>query len=221
VNKHGKPAVEITRHNLLNRNVRHFGTFFTARCLSTFFTPRHLSRWLHIEEGAITRHNLLNRNVRHFSSVHGISRFLVYQGQHIEEGAKYDLILPSCTFAETEGFYINCLGMAQRAGHAVSVPGEAKTNENIISALFQYMFESKLETMNYSTRYQRHLPYLLNNINDMDMCLDLSHVMPANMYLRSHILVVHVRHYYETDMISRASTVLARLRTNIGNYIHG
>lgn len=59
--------------------------------------------------------------------------FVVYQGHHGDNGAhQADVILPGAAYTEKNGTYVNTEGRVQRAVQAVSPPGEAKEDWQII-----------------------------------------------------------------------------------------
>ncbi len=59
--------------------------------------------------------------------------FVIYQGSHGDKGAHVaDVILPGCAYTEKDGTYVNLEGRVQRGYKAVSPPGEAKTDWEII-----------------------------------------------------------------------------------------
>ncbi|MBV7256676.1 NADH-quinone oxidoreductase subunit G [Pacificimonas sp. WHA3] len=62
--------------------------------------------------------------------------FKVYIGHHGDQGAHVaDVILPSASFAEKSGTYVNMEGRVQRSGRAVFPPGDAREDWAILRAL--------------------------------------------------------------------------------------
>ncbi len=62
--------------------------------------------------------------------------FVVYQGSHGDRGAmRADIILPSATYTEENGLFVNTEGRPQLALRAGFAPGEAKENWAILRAL--------------------------------------------------------------------------------------
>ncbi|WHU03792.1 NADH-quinone oxidoreductase subunit NuoG [Sphingomonas sp. NIBR02145] len=62
--------------------------------------------------------------------------FKVYVGHHGDNGAHHaDVILPSATYAEKPGTYVNLEGRVQRADRAVFAPGDAREDWTILRAL--------------------------------------------------------------------------------------
>ncbi|WBY08567.1 NADH-quinone oxidoreductase subunit NuoG [Sphingomonas sp. 7/4-4] len=64
------------------------------------------------------------------------SSFKVFIGHHGDKGAHHaDVILPSATYAEKPGTYVNLEGRVQRADRAVFAPGDAREDWSILRAL--------------------------------------------------------------------------------------
>lgn len=64
------------------------------------------------------------------------SSFKVFIGHHGDKGAHHaDVILPSATYAEKPGTYVNLEGRVQRAERAVFAPGDAREDWSILRAL--------------------------------------------------------------------------------------
>ncbi|RYY25085.1 MAG: NADH-quinone oxidoreductase subunit G [Sphingomonadales bacterium] len=62
--------------------------------------------------------------------------FKVYIGHHGDKGAHHaDVILPSATYAEKPGTYVNLEGRVQRSERAVFAPGDAREDWTILRAL--------------------------------------------------------------------------------------
>nr|WP_294816064.1 NADH-quinone oxidoreductase subunit NuoG [uncultured Sphingomonas sp.] len=62
--------------------------------------------------------------------------FKVFIGHHGDKGAHHaDVILPSATYAEKPGTYVNLEGRVQRAERAVFAPGDAREDWSILRAL--------------------------------------------------------------------------------------
>ena len=62
--------------------------------------------------------------------------FVIYQGSHGDRGAhRADLILPSASYTEEPGLFVNLEGRVQLAHRANFAPGDAKENWAILRAL--------------------------------------------------------------------------------------
>lgn len=68
--------------------------------------------------------------------IEGTKAFVIYQGHHGDKGASNaDLILPGAAYTEKDAIYVNLEGRAQYAYAAVSPPGEARLDWQIILAI--------------------------------------------------------------------------------------
>jgi NADH-quinone oxidoreductase subunit G len=66
--------------------------------------------------------------------------FKVYIGHHGDKGARgADVILPSASFAEKDGTYVNMEGRVQRSYRAVFAPGDAREDWAILRALSEVL----------------------------------------------------------------------------------
>jgi NADH dehydrogenase (ubiquinone) Fe-S protein 1 len=62
--------------------------------------------------------------------------FIIYQGHHGDRGAEIaDVVLPGAAYTEKNATYVNTEGRAQRGSLAVTAPGKAKEDWQIIRAL--------------------------------------------------------------------------------------
>lgn len=140
---------------------------------------------------------------------------VIYQGSHGDRGARIaDIILPGAAYTEKNGTYVNTEGRVQLAERAVFPPGDAREDWTIIRALSEHLgaklpFDSlrdlraamykayphlaAVDTVKSETFRKPHLP---------------SEKLPA---LPDEPPPVLVDDYYETNPISRASSVMAEL----------
>ena len=66
--------------------------------------------------------------------------FVVYQGSHGDRGARRaDIILPGCSYVEKSGTYVNVDGRVQRTKSALTPPGQARVDWQILRALSEVM----------------------------------------------------------------------------------
>ena len=66
--------------------------------------------------------------------------FVIYQGTHGDRGAhRADVILPSATYTEKSGLYVNTEGRVQLANRAIFPPGEAREDWAVIRGLAEAM----------------------------------------------------------------------------------
>jgi NADH dehydrogenase/NADH:ubiquinone oxidoreductase subunit G len=69
------------------------------------------------------------------------SELAVYIGTHGNFFASNsDVILPSCSYVEKRGTFINCEGQIQQTNVATLAPGESREDYNILQAIQEYVF---------------------------------------------------------------------------------
>ena len=137
--------------------------------------------------------------------------FVVYQGHHGDNGAhRADVILPGAAYTEKNATFVNTEGRVQQTRLATFPPGEAKEDWAIVRKLSDVL-DHKLAFESLNDVRERMIA-----INDAFEAID--GVRPQNWSnfgtdgnvnsewpLRSH-----VRNFYMTDPISRASETMAR-----------
>jgi NADH-quinone oxidoreductase subunit G len=139
--------------------------------------------------------------------------FVIYLGHHGDAGAaRADVILPGAAYTEKAGTYVNTEGRVQRGFMATHPPGEAREDWRIIRAL--------------STQVGHTLPY--DTIEALRARLELANPVFANIGFLPRFgctdltgprgdpgavsdapFVPVIRHYHQTDTISRASPTMA------------
>ena len=137
--------------------------------------------------------------------------FVIYQGHHGDAGAaRADVILPGAAYTEKSGTYVNTEGRAQRGFMATHPPGEAREDWRIIRA--------------FSARIGHTLPY--DTIEALRTRLEQVNPVFANIGFLPHFGCTDttgptggvvsdapfqpvIRHYHQTDPISRASPTMA------------
>jgi NADH-quinone oxidoreductase subunit G len=143
----------------------------------------------------------------------GSATFVIYQGHHGDAGAaRADVILPGAAYTEKSGTYVNTEGRVQRGFMATHPPGDAREDWKIVRAL--------------STRLGHTLPYdtiealraRLEQVNPVFAQLgflprfggtDLAGPAAGIVALDAAPFVPMIRHYHQTDAISRASPTMA------------
>jgi len=143
----------------------------------------------------------------------GSGTFVIYQGHHGDAGAaRADVILPGAAYTEKAGTYANTEGRVQRGFMATHPPGEAREDWKIIRAL--------------SARIGHTLPY--DTIEAVRARLEQVNPVFANVGFLPRFGAADilgpagdpgaitdtpfepvVRHYHQTDPISRASPTMA------------
>jgi len=150
------------------------------------------------------------------------STFVVYQGSSGDRGAaRADVILPGCAYTEKNGTYVNLEGRAQRGYLAVNPPGEAREDWKILRAFS--------ETIGHKLPYD-DLAALRHRLAEANPAFgqigELTRLAGANREgpagdpgaMGDAPFAVSVPDYYQTNPISRASTVMAECSRI---YVHG
>ena len=152
--------------------------------------------------------------------------FIVYVG-HTYEAYKSlpNLVLPSCSFVEKEGLYVNCQGKVQITGHAISSSDSVWTNELIMYSLLRYTCRDYImdlfytdflfkfysfDELNFSfdhyfSIFSLYFPYKLNFLSNNFVCVYLLSFSSFRnfFFLFSNVFILLFRWYYESDIISR------------------
>jgi NADH-quinone oxidoreductase subunit G len=150
------------------------------------------------------------------------STFVIYQGSHGDRGAaRADVILPGVAYTEKNATYVNLEGRAQRGYLAVNPPGDAREDWKILRA--------------FSETIGRPLPYddiaalrrrlvqanpAFGQPSELTRLAGTNHEGPAGDpgAVGTAPFAVAVPDYYQTNPISRASTVMAECSRI---YVHG
>lgn len=135
--------------------------------------------------------------------------FVIYQGHHGDRGASIaDVVLPGSAYTEKEATYVNLEGRVQRARKTVNAPGQAKEDWKIIRALSDYIGKT-LPYNDLSTLRQ-----VMLQENELFANLDVTPVEKGVKFGRKGKLLKSgfespVENYYHTNVISRASRIMA------------
>ncbi|HEX3993945.1 MAG TPA: NADH-quinone oxidoreductase subunit NuoG [Acetobacteraceae bacterium] len=141
----------------------------------------------------------------------GPETFVIYQGHHGDAGAaRADVILPGAAYTEKPGTYVNTEGRVQRGFMATHPPGEAREDWKILRA-----FSARIgHTLPYDTiealrtRLEQINP-VFANIGFLPRfgCTDTTG--PSGGTVTDAPFQPVIRHYHQTDPISRASPTMA------------
>ena len=159
--------------------------------------------------------------------------FVVYQGHHGDVAAHYaDVILPGAAYTEKVGTYVNTEGRAQRTRVAVSPPGNAREDWQIIRALSE-MLGLQLpydDAAGIGARIGQVAPHILE-VDSLQPAYgaDLLTVAAKEAAARPESLqakkdnsgrpfALPIKDYYLTDAISRSSRTMAKCSAT---YTHG
>jgi len=142
--------------------------------------------------------------------------FKVFIGHHGDKGAHHaDVILPSATWAEKPGTYVNLEGRVQHAERAVFAPGDAREDWSILRAL--------------SDRLGRTLPFdsfdelraaMASEVPELGQegLVSFAWKAPALSATASGEVTYPIKDFYLTNAICRASPTMQRCSAEL---LHG
>jgi hypothetical protein len=132
---------------------------------------------------------------------------------------EYSVLLPSRAYSESDGMYMNILGMVQKTFNAVhpSVKDTEMlhTTDFVLCSLVCYIlrtvtlpgssnnFSASLFVSNCAHMFALYFPYALNYVHDMSICVHLLRSYIYRMPLHNVVYVLTVRSNYSTDIITR------------------
>ena len=135
--------------------------------------------------------------------------FIIYQGSHGDRGAGCaDVVLPAAAWPEKDATYVNTEGRVQRANRATFPPGEAREDWAIIRAL-SAVLGKKLGFDDLGGLRQAMIS-AVPEFGEMDKPRSLK---PKKLGRKQAIstapLQTHIKNFYMTCPISRASVTMA------------
>jgi len=141
--------------------------------------------------------------------------FVIYMGHTGDEGVYYaDLILPTSSYLEKQGTFVNTDGRVQQTRAAVSAPGQAKDDWMVLRALSEEMgnplpYDSLDEVR---TRIAELAPHLVkyDHIERSSVFEEIALTPGADQHVHKNLLTDPVDNFYMTDAISRNSHIMAR-----------
>jgi NADH-quinone oxidoreductase subunit G len=150
------------------------------------------------------------------------STFVVYQGHHGDRGAaRADVILPGASYTEKNGTYVNLEGRAQRGYLAVNPPGEAREDWKILRA-FSELIGHRLPYDDIAALRSRlaEANPVFGRVGELTRIAGTNQEGPAGdpEAMSDTPFAVTMPDYYQTNPISRASTVMAECSRI---YVHG
>ena len=142
--------------------------------------------------------------------------FVIYQGHTGDEGAYYaDLIIPGASYLEKQGLFVNTDGRPQQTRAAQAPPGFGREDWMILRALSEELgiplpYDSLDEVR---TRLAELAPHLvkfdvIENSGFENLALRFN--PKGDLKLNKTPLTDNVDNFYQTDVISRNSQVMAR-----------
>ena len=141
--------------------------------------------------------------------------FVIYQGHHGDKGANIaDLILPSPSFNEQNGLFINTEGRIQESVRATFPIGEAKEDWEIISLISKKMGLENIDNSFEDLRSSlfQSFPHLA----DIDMCLS-GEKLPEKIErrdIKQHVFKISLNNFWLSNSITRSSRLMCE-RNNI------
>ena len=141
--------------------------------------------------------------------------FVIYQGHHGDKGANIaDLILPSPSFNEQNGLFINTEGRIQESVRATFPIGEAKEDWEIISLISKKMCLENIDNSFEDLRSSlfQSFPHLA----DIDMCLS-GEKLPEKIErrdIKQHVFKSSLNNFWLSNSITRSSRLMCE-RNNI------
>lgn len=138
--------------------------------------------------------------------------FVIYQGHHGDHSAyRADIILPGATYAEKDAIYVNTEGRAQYAYAAVSPPGLARIDWQIICDLARYVVKDldykNIEEIREKLAKQSPCFAHVNNIVPSKW---QSLSKPKKYFLNASSIVLKQNNFYTANSISRASQIMTQ-----------
>lgn len=140
--------------------------------------------------------------------------YVIYMGTTGDEGVYYaDLILPTASYLEKDGSYVNMDGRVQTTRAAVTPPGFSREDWMVLRALSEELgiplpYDSLDEVR---TRLAELAPHLVKyDYIEPSGFENLAHAVNDERRLNNTLLTDAVDNFYMTDSISRNSLVMAR-----------
>ena len=151
--------------------------------------------------------------------------FVIYVGHTGDEGVYYaDLILPSSSYLEKMGTFVNLDGRVQTTRTAATAPGFARDDWQILRALSEELncplpYDSLDEVRTRLAEYAPHLVRYdgIESSNFHKLALNTNN---NEWRLNKSMLTDAVDNFYMTDAISRNSHVMARCTRELNPQKH-
>jgi hypothetical protein len=142
--------------------------------------------------------------------------FVVYQGHH-HEAINFvpNLVLPTNSFTEVEGLFVNCQGKYQISSQVISSAGTVLMCEDLTFALYKMVCgrSSDFAYKSVTRMKAKFLPYSVNYISSFSTCSYLqSKRTDTHCYLLGALFYIFLRNYYDTDIITRSNSDFYALR---------
>jgi NADH-quinone oxidoreductase subunit G len=143
----------------------------------------------------------------------GAGTFVIYQGHHGDAGAaRADVILPGAAYTEKSGTYVNTEGRVQRGFMATHPPGEAREDWRIIRALSAQVGHTlPYDTVDALRARMEQVNPVFANVGFLPRFGSADPAGPRGDAgaVGDAPFVPVIKHYHQTDAISRASPTMA------------
>jgi len=148
--------------------------------------------------------------------------FVIYQGHHGDRGAqRADIVLPSTTFVEKSGIYVNTEGRVQVADRVIGGPEDARDDWEIIRALSEIM----KKTLPYNSvddvrnRIMEIAPHFASMWEVEQSSIGFHEFKPeeSESQMKLDPLKPLYDNYWTTDPIARNSIVLSKCSKRLPN----
>jgi len=139
--------------------------------------------------------------------------FVIYQGSHGDRGAEIaDIILPSATYTEQNGFYENLEGRLQECKKASYPIGEAKEDWKIFHLILKRLGTND-DSFKFDVLRQEVFSLISNfsNLNDLpNFKIETEEKIETNFF--SEEVIINEMDYFYSNSISRASKTMSECR---------
>ena len=133
------------------------------------------------------------------------NEFIVYIGSHGDRGAEIsDIILPSPSYTEQDGYYTNLEGKLQKSFKASYPTGSAKEEWEIINDLSKKLIKKKI--------FENKDILLDNMFNYLRVSKKKTNQNKSDLNFFNEKIIVDDIDYYFTNVIARASKTMAECR---------
>jgi NADH-quinone oxidoreductase chain G len=172
-----------------------------------------------------------------------VGDFIIYIGHHGDSLLnKADIILPSCTFNEKDGYYVNLLGIVQKSRFVTTPPEYVREDWKIFFFILLKIFDNvfihskytKILYKDYYINSSLKRQYLRKRVDEVMLfieheplitltTLNISYKNNNKYYYHNIPIFNKLNNYYMTDSITKASLVMASCSEKfilpVSNYI--
>lgn len=140
----------------------------------------------------------------------------IYIGHHGEKGAeRANVILPGQAYTEKSTIFLNNEGRPQKTLTAVPGPGKSREDWAILRALAEYSGRQEISYSSKTALYQRihqSFPHLTTNLGEIIQSQPKNNCPNHEFEEENFSYSFHlpIQNYYQTDVISRTSRVMAQ-----------